>query len=121
MAVRTYQELMVWQRAMDMVVAVYQLSSKFPKEEIYGLKSQVRRAAVSVPSNIAEGQGRGTANEFAHFLRIAQGSMQEVETQVLLAERLGFVEMNELQPVLDLSAGTGRMNRGLMHSLPTSN
>jgi four helix bundle protein len=121
MAVRTYQELLVWQKAMDLVVTVYKLSAQFPKEEIYGLTSQIRRAAVSIPSNIAEGQGRGIGNEFARFLRISQGSIQEVETQALVAERLGYVDMTDLYPLLDLSAETGRLNRGLLTSLATSN
>ena len=121
MAVRTYQELLVWQKAMDLVVTVYKLSAQFPKEEIYGLTSQIRRAAVSIPSNIAEGQGRGIGNEFARFLRISQDSIQEVETQALVAERLGYVDMTDLYPLLDLSAETGRLNRGLLTSLATSN
>jgi four helix bundle protein len=80
MPAKSYRELIVWQRAMDMVVAIYQLTRSWPKEELYGLTSQIRRAAVSVPSNIAEGQGRGVVNEFCHHLRIAQGSLQEVDT-----------------------------------------
>lgn len=91
MAVKTYKDLVAWQRAMDLVVTVYQLLQHFPKEEKYDLASQIRRSAVSVPSNIAEGQGRGVGNEFAHHLRIAQGSLQELETQLLIAERLGYV------------------------------
>ena len=121
MAVRTYQELVVWQRAMNLVVAVYKLSAQFPKEEMYGLTSQIRRAAVSIPSNIAEGQGRGIGNEFARFLRISQGSMQEVETQALVAERLGYVNMSQVFPLMDLTAETGRLNRGLLSSLATDN
>src|SRR5262245_54207676 len=121
MAVRSYQELVVWQRAMELAVAVYKLSAQFPKEEMYGLTSQIRRAAVSIPSNIAEGQGRGIGNEFSRFLRIAQGSTQEVETQALLAERLGYVDMSQVYSLMDVSAETGRLNRGLVSSLATSN
>lgn len=104
---------------MDLVEAVYRVSACFPREEIYGLTSQLRRAAVSIPSNIAEGQGRGSAKEFAYFLRVAQGSLQEVETQLHLARRLGYVDI--IDEVLDLAAETGRITRGLASSLATSN
>jgi four helix bundle protein len=80
MAVKSYQDLVVWQKAMDFVVEVYKLTRRFPRDETYGLTNQVRRAAVSVPSNIAEGQGRGVGQAFSHHIRIAQGSLQEVET-----------------------------------------
>jgi four helix bundle protein len=117
MAVQTYRDLLVWQRAMDMVVELYQLTKRFPKEELYGLTTQVRRAAVSVPSNIAEGQGRGVGNEFNHHLRIAQGSLQEVETQVLVAERLQYVDRTQMASVMEIAAEVGRLNRGLQKSL----
>lgn len=113
MAVRSYRELVAWQRAMDLVVAVYKLTQQFPKEEMYGLTSQLRRAVVSVPSNIAEGQGRGVGAEFAHHLRISQGSLQEAETQLLVAERLSDVHTGETTPVLQLSDEVGRITRGL--------
>ena len=92
MPVKSYQDLIAWRRAMELVVEVYEMTKGFPKDERFGLTNQVRRAAVSVPSNIAEGQGRGVGAEFAHHLRIAQGSLQEVETQVMLGQRLGFPE-----------------------------
>src|SRR5437762_5121562 len=114
-AVRTYQELVVWQKAMDLVVDVYRLTKCFPREEIYALTSQFRRAAVSIPSNIAEGQGRGIGMEFAHHLRIAQGSLQELETQLLVAVRLGYLTSDLLTPVMDLAAEVGRLNRGLLN------
>ena len=85
-----YRELAAWKRAMDMVGMVYRATGCFPREELYGLTSQVRRAAVSVPSNIAEGQGRLTKGEFKQSLGQARGSLQEVETQILLAQRLAF-------------------------------
>ena len=118
MAVQSYRELVVWQRAMDLVLETYQLTWQFPKEELYGLTSQVRRSAVSVPSNIAEGQGRGVGAEFAHHLRISQGSLQEVETQLILAERLQYIRPADLQPVLATAAEVGRLNRGLQKTLP---
>ena len=102
---------------MRLVGSVYELSRRFPKEEVYGLTSQVRRAAVSVPSNIAEGQGRDSTREFLHHLSIAYGSLMEVETQVLIAEDLGYLEKQEVMDFLERSAETGRIVNGLMKSL----
>jgi four helix bundle protein len=85
MTVKNYQELVVWQRAMDLVEDVYKLSKHFPREELYALTSQIRRGAVSVPSNIAEGQGRRTTADFLRHLSIAYGSLREVETQAMIA------------------------------------
>ena len=86
-----YRDLIVWQKAMDLVQAVYKITAGFPKEELYGLTSQLRRAAVSIPSNIAEGQGRRTTGDFQRFLAIANGSLREVETQILIAKRLNYL------------------------------
>ena len=91
MAVKSYRDLIAWQRAMDMAEIVYKVSAACPKEELYGLVSQMRRAAVSVPSNIAEGQGRKSTKEFMRHLSIAHGSVCEMETQILLAGRIGFL------------------------------
>src|SRR3954452_15455759 len=117
MAVLHYRELVVWQKAMDLVVSVYELSRTFPREECYGLTNQVRRAAVSIPSNIAEGQGRGIGQSFANFLRIASGSLQEVETQLLVAQRLGFIDDRVAASVLERAAEVGRLLGGLLRSL----
>ena len=86
-----FQKLVIWQEAMDIVHTVYVATRAFPKEEVYGLVSQMQRAAVSIPSNIAEGAGRNSDKEFANFLGIAQGSSFELQTQVLLAKRLGYM------------------------------
>jgi four helix bundle protein len=86
--VYSYKKLIVWQRAIELVTEVYELTDKFPKEEIYGLCSQMRRAAVSIPSNIAEGRYRGTKKDYLHFLRIAYGSGAELETQIEVAKNL---------------------------------
>ena len=83
--VRSYQDLVAWQKAMDLVTKIYQVSHKFPREEIFALTSQLRRAAVSVPSNIAEGQGRNSTKEFRQFLAISLGSVAELETQLIIA------------------------------------
>jgi four helix bundle protein len=91
-AKRKHHHLHAWQEAMGLVKLVYEVSAAFPREEVYGLTSQVRRAAVSVPSNIAEGAARGTNKEFLQFLYTARGSLSEVETQLLLARDLGFIQ-----------------------------
>jgi four helix bundle protein len=117
MPVKTYRELIAWQKAMDLVVLVYRLTPRFPKEELYRLTQQLRKAAVSIPSNIAEGQGRRTTAEFLHFLSIASGSLNEAETQVLLGERLGYVVSSETTDVLGLSSEVGRVLNGQISSL----
>jgi len=119
-AVRSYRDLTAWQRGMDLVVEVYKLTRCFPREEIYGLVNQLRRAAVSIPSNIAEGQGRGAGKEFVHFLRIARGSAQEVETQLVIAERLGFVTSDQTKTTLGLADEVCRLIMGLSRSLSES-
>ena len=115
--VRSYQQLIVWQRAMELVEAVYRATSDFPKHESFCLTAQVRRAAVSVPSNIAEGQGRGAGKEFGHHLRISNGSRQELETQLMIAQRLGYLTTDSLTDVLTTSAEVGRLLAGLMRSI----
>ena len=84
----TYRDLIVWQKAMDLVTVIYEVTEEFPKEELYGLTSQMRRSAVSIPSNIAEGRRRGTKNDYVHFLRTAYGSSAKLETQIEIAKRL---------------------------------
>ena len=115
--VRNYRELIVWQKAMNLVELVYQATKQFPKEELYGLTSQVRRSAVSIPSNIAEGQARKSTAEFLNFLSIANGSRAEMETQILLAQRLNYATNDTAQKILDLSLEVNRLLNGLMNSL----
>ena len=93
-----HHELQVWREAIDLVEEAYRLTSAFPREELYGLASQMRRAAVSVPSNIAEGAARQSEREFLQFLIIARGSLSELETQVLIAEKLGY--MKSVEPIM---------------------
>ena len=95
--ITTYKDLIVWQKAIDLTVAVYELTEKFPKEEIYGLTSQMQRAAVSIPANIAEGYGRVHRGDYLQHLSISRGSLAELETHIALAARLGFVDGRKLR------------------------
>jgi four helix bundle protein len=117
MSVRTYRELVVWQKAMDTIELVYRISEQFPKVEIYGLTSQMRRAAISVPSNIAEGQGRKSTKDFLKHLSIAYGSLLELETQIQIAARLNYVGQDDCQHVFEATGEVGRLLNGLMNSL----
>ncbi len=114
---RNYRDLVAWQKAMDLVEIVYRLTQVFPKEEVYGLTSQARRAAVSVPANIAEGQGRKTPGDFGRFLAIAHGSLRELETHLLIAQRLHYLEEAQTRPAFALCEETGRLINGLLRSL----
>lgn len=116
-SVQHYRELIVWQKAIVLVEEVYRSTNDFPKTEIYALTNQIRRAAVSIPSNIAEGQGRNSTREFLHFLSVAQGSLMELETQVTIAERLGYFNQTQEKHLLDSTAEVSRMLSGLRTSL----
>ena len=100
--VQSYRELIVWQKGMEVVAEVYRLTRRFPREELYGLTQQVRRAAVSIPSNIAEGQARDSTAELRRFLSIAQGSRAEVETQIQIAVRLGYTNETDARTAMSL-------------------
>jgi four helix bundle protein len=117
MAGRDFRDLTAWQRAMDLAEAVYVQTAGFPNHETFGLRSQLRRAAVSLPSNIAEGQGRRSRREFRRFLAIACGSLSEIETQLLLAERLKYLAPDLTAHLIDKCAEVGRLLNGLMRSL----
>jgi four helix bundle protein len=94
--IKTHKDLDVWNKAMELVEKIYHITSEFPKEEQFGLTSQIRRSAISIPSNIAEGAARNSNKEFIQFLYVAIGSLSEVETQLLLAKRLTFINENKL-------------------------
>lgn len=111
---RSYQDLIVWQRGIDLVEAVYLATSGFPSSERYGLASQMQRAAISIPSNVAEGQGRGGGNEFIRFLTIAKGSLRELETQMIIAKRLRFIDDTMYQQVTSLTDEVARLLHGLI-------
>jgi len=102
---------------MDLAVAVYAETRQWPKEELYGLTGQVRRSATSVPSNIAEGYGREVRGSYLQFLRIAQGSLKELETQLLIAQRIGLSQTQAIEPLMEASANIGRLLRALLRKL----
>ncbi len=114
-----YRELIAWQKAMDLVTHVYDTTKRFPDDEKFGLVSQMRRCAVSVPSNIAEGQARNTTGEFKQFLGIARGSIAELTTQILISERLGY--LSEPKSTVEMAEEVGRILSGLINSLRTNN
>jgi four helix bundle protein len=98
--VQSYRDLVAWQKAMELVTKIYRVTKKFPKEEIFGLVSQIRRSAVSIPSNIAEGKGRLSKREFRQFLGNARGSLAELETQILIAQNLNYLNEAEVMRIL---------------------
>jgi four helix bundle protein len=114
---QSFRELAVWQRAMQLTVCIYKLSRKFPREEVYGLTSQIRRSAVSIPSNIAEGQGRANRGEFKQFLSVARGSNCELQTQLEIARALGFGDLGLIEEAETLSGEVRKMLFGLIESL----
>ncbi len=113
----SYRELDVWKKAVDLVEAIYELSRQLPDDEKFGLVSQIRRAAVSVPSNIAEGYGRQHRGDYLRHLSVANGSLKEMETQLLIAGRLGFINRDQARPAWELSQEVGRMLSALSASL----
>ncbi|MCY4391529.1 MAG: four helix bundle protein [Chloroflexi bacterium] len=119
MSVRSYRDLEVWRQSMDLAEAVWRLSARFPADQRFGMTSQVRRAATSVPANIAEGAQRNGTGEFLQFLGIASGSLAETETFLLLAERLGLLPHEQTKVALEQADNVGRMLSGLKRSLQT--
>ena len=107
--IQSFRDLEVWQRSMELTVAIYRLTKGFPRDEIFGLTAQLRRAAVSIPSNIAEGQGRLNTREFRHFLSIARGSNCELQTQLEITRAIGFGDHKVLEQAEALSARIGQM------------
>ncbi len=116
----SYRNLIAWQKAMRLVTGVYEATGAFPRDELYGLTNQLRRAAVSVPSNIAEGQARFSRREFHHFLSLARGSLVEIETQLQIAENLCYLRAAETRPLLAEAAELGRVLNGLIASVKQS-
>ncbi len=117
MAVQNYRQLIAWQKAMELVRLVYDLTDKFPREELFGLTSQIRKAVVAIPSNIAEGQGRNSTKEFRYHLSVAYGSLMETETQNLIAEMRSYISVQHSEAVMSKAAEVGRLINGLSNSL----
>ncbi len=117
MQVKSYQDLIAWQKAISLVTEVYTITAQFPGHEIYGLTSQLRRASVSIPSNIAEGHGRATPGEFNQFLCQARGSLCEVQTQIVIAHRLAYINREQEQLFLTKTNELGRILSGLITSI----
>ena len=117
MAIKSYRDLRVWQNAMDLVVKSYKVVDLLPRNEVYSLATQIQRAAVSIPANIAEGHGREHLGDYLHHLSCANGSLMELETHFLIARRLAYITDSQLEPVLNQSAELGRMLAGLISKL----
>jgi four helix bundle protein len=119
-AIQSYKDLKVWQEAMGLAEDCYCLTKLFPRSEMYGMISQIRRSAVSVAANIAEGYGRENRQEYIHFLRYAQGSLKELETHLILSGRVGLATETQTDPLLNQCDTVGRMLRALIRSLQKS-
>jgi four helix bundle protein len=114
---QSFRELVVWQRAIDLTTLLYKLTQQFPREEMYGLTSQLRRAGISVASNIAEGYGRGSRGEYHNFLGMARGSTLEIQTQLVIARGLGFGNKNEISRAEELVDETSKMLWAIAHKI----
>ncbi len=117
MSLSSFRDLRVWQEAMKLTTEIYRDTAKFPKHEVYGLSQQMRRAAVSVPSNIAEGKGHRSNREFSHFLLHARGSLLELQTQLLIAEELQYLTKEDAHRLSAMAEGIGRALSGLINSM----
>jgi four helix bundle protein len=117
---KSYRDLLVWQKGIDLVVVAYKATATFPTSELYGLTSQIRRAATSIPANIAEGYGRGSRKEYLQFLQIAQGSLKELETHFIVSERLVYLTTAQTEGLLTQTDELGRMLGSLIRKLKTS-
>jgi four helix bundle protein len=117
MSIKSYRDLRAWQKSMDLVVASYEVVKLLPRNEVYSLATQIQRAAVSIPANIAEGHGREHLGDYIHHLSCANGSLMELETHFLIASRLSYITESQLQSVLDNTGELGRMLAGLMSKL----
>lgn len=118
---KSYKDLIIWQKGIELVKMVYQLSNNFPQSEVFGLTSQMRRCAVSIPSNIAEGWGRDSKKSFKQFLNIARGSLLELETQIIIAEMLGYLNKNENLIISELVVEESKMLNSFINKLKENN
>ena len=118
--VRSYRDLLIWEKGINLVKEIYLLSNKFPQKEVYGLSNQIRRAAISIPSNIAEGQARQHTAEFRQALYIALGSLAEVDTQLVIAQELNFLNKNELNTTYNMISELRKMLNSLIRIMPNN-
>ena len=114
---KTYRDLQVWQKSMTLVTEIYKISKGFPRDEVYGLTSQMRRCAISIPSNMAEGYGRNSTNEYIHFIRVAMGSLYELQTQIEISMNLYYLNRDEFDKLYELSREIERMLSSLIRKL----
>jgi four helix bundle protein len=114
---QSYRDLIAWQKAMSFVMDVYKVTKAFPRDELFGLASQTRRAVVAIPTNIAEGQARYSASDFFHFLARARGALVEVETQLMIAQNLEYITVERGQHLLDQAAELGKILNGLIGAI----
>jgi four helix bundle protein len=117
MSIQSYQDLRVWKESMLLAELIYKSTKSFPKDELFGLTSQMRRASVSIPANIAEGYGRDSTGSYVQFLRVSQGSLKELETHIILANRVGLLTETAMLPLLASADAIGKMLRALIRSL----
>lgn len=115
--IKTHKDLLVWKKSLDLVEQIYKFTKQFPKEELYGITNQMRRCAVSIPANIAEGSGRKNKAEFIQFLHIALGSASELETHLIISQRLGFLSINSYDEIMNALNEIIKMTCGLINSL----
>ena len=115
--IKTHKDLLVWEKGIDLVEQIYKFTKQFPKEELYGITNQMRRCAVSIPANIAEGSGRKNKAEFIQFLHIALGSASELETHLIISQRLGFLSINSYDEIMNALNEIIKMICGLINSL----
>jgi len=117
MEVRSFRDLRVWQAGMDLVEMIYRLSVNFPRHETYGLTSQIRRSAISIPSNIAEGHARKHTKEFLKFISVAQGSLAELQTQIEIASRIGYATTSDVDEILEFSVSLSKQLQALRNAI----
>ena len=115
--IKSHKDLLAWQKAMELVELVYDLTRAFPREELFGLATSLRRAAVSIPSKIADGHERDNTREFIHYLSVARGALSEVETQIEIAKRLAYIDDEQQARFNQLVSDTGKIINGLMNSM----
>lgn len=119
--IQSYKDLFIWQKGIEIILIVYNLISEFPKDEVYSLSSQIKRCAVSIPSNIAEGYGRRSTQSYIQFIKIARGSLYELETQLIIADKLNFIKSDSLlTEVMKLIAEESKMINSFIYKLETS-